>query len=95
MLCADEKEDIFLTEQPIKWLLPPGLSTTGEPPEAAPRPKRSTSNSDPSVKFKRQPSSRRLAQVHLRCQPIVSHLLPLFSCFLFLAFPFKFRCSLL
>ncbi|DBA82770.1 hypothetical protein WJX77_000353 [Trebouxia sp. C0004] len=58
----NEKEDIFLTEQPIKWLLPPGLSTTGEPPEALPRPKRSTSNSDPSVKFKRQPSSRRLAQ---------------------------------
>ncbi|KAL0037417.1 hypothetical protein WJX79_006871 [Trebouxia sp. C0005] len=67
----NEKEDIFLTEQPIKWLLPPGLSTTGgasggsttgEPPEAPSRPKRSTSNSDPSVKFKRQPSSRRLAQ---------------------------------
>lgn len=75
MLCADEKEDIFLTEQPIKWLLPPGLSTTGEPPEAPPRPKRSTSNSDPSVKFKRAPSSRRLAQVHLLsccCRPFTS-----------------------
>ncbi len=94
MVCADEKEDIFLTEQPIKWLLPPGLSTTGEPPEAPPRPKRSTSNSDPSVKFKRAPSSRRLAQVHLCCQPVVSHsfaLIPLLST---LSFYFLYRYSL-
>ena len=63
-LCADEKEDICLHEQPMKWLLPPGLSTTGEAPDARPRrgSKRPATPTD-SPRARRQPSSRRLGQV--------------------------------
>ena len=63
LLFADEKEDICLHEQPMKWLLPPGLSTTGEAPDTHPRrPRRTPSTLDP-VRAKRQPSFRRLGQV--------------------------------
>lgn len=67
VLSADEKEDICLHEQPMKWLLPPGLSTTGGAPDTgrgSGRPRRTAPHSD-SVRVKRQPSARRLGQVNI------------------------------